>query len=182
MCIRDSVYTVTSIYNDAGICGTNIPLMDLVIGANVATIGKNAFRNNPVRSLTFEAGSGLSEIGDYAFSTLYLEDDIVIPQKVKSIGEGAFQGTACTNVRFATNTVTTSVGKSAFANCKKLETVLFDDSYAMTEMGESIFEGCTKLQTVSAVSYTHLTGRFCRDDQPAGGYQQGQKAGVYSFI
>ena len=144
-----NVYTVTSIYNDAGICGTNIPLMDLVIGANVATIGKNAFRNNPVRSLTFEAGSGLSEIGDYAFSTLYLEDDIVIPQKVKSIGEGAFQGTACTNVRFATNTVTTSVGKSAFANCKKLETVLFDDSYAMTEMGESIFEGCTKLQTVS---------------------------------
>lgn len=144
-----NVYTVTSIYNDAGICGTNIPLMDLVIGANVATIGKNAFRNNPVRSLTFEAGSGLSEIGDYAFSTLYLEDDIVIPQKVKSIGEGAFQGTACTNVRFATNTVTTSVGKSAFANCKKLETVLFDDSYAMTEMGEAIFEGCTKLQTVS---------------------------------
>ena len=144
-----NVYTVTSIYNDAGICGTNIPLMDLVIGANVATIGKNAFRNNPVRSLTFEAGSGLSEIGDYAFSTLYLEDDIVVPQKVKSIGEGAFQGTACTNVRFATNTVTTSVGKSAFANCKKLETVLFDDSYAMTEMGESIFEGCTKLQTVS---------------------------------
>lgn len=144
-----NVYTVTSIYNDAGICGTNIPLIDLVIGANVATIGKNAFRNNPVRSLTFEAGSGLSEIGDYAFSTSYLEDDIVIPQKVKSIGEGAFQGTACTNVRFTANTVTTSVGKSAFANCKKLETVLFDDSYAMNEMGESIFEGCTKLQTVS---------------------------------
>lgn len=142
-------YTVTSIYNDAGICGSNIPMIDLVIGANVATIGKNAFRNNPVRSLTFEAGSGLSEIGDYAFSTSYLEDDIVIPQKVKSIGEGAFQGTACTNVRFAANTVTTSVGKSAFANCKKLETVLFDNSYAMTEMGESIFEGCTKLQTVS---------------------------------
>ena len=144
-----NVYTVTSIYNDAGICGTNIPLIDLVIGANVATIGKNAFRNNPVRSLTFEAGSGLSEIGDYAFSTSYLEDDIVIPQKVKSIGKGAFQGTACTNVRFTANTVTTSVGKSAFANCKKLETVLFDDSYAMNEMGESIFEGCTKLQTVS---------------------------------
>lgn len=144
-----NVYTVTSIYNDAGICGSNIPMIDLVIGANVATIGKNAFRNNPVRSLTFEAGSGLSEIGDYAFSTSYLEDDIVIPQKVKSIGEGAFQGTACTNVRFVANTVTTSVGKSAFANCKKLETVLFDDSYAMTEMGESIFEGCTKLQTVS---------------------------------
>ena len=144
-----NVYTVTSIYNDAGICGSNIPMIDLVIGANVATIGKNAFRNNPVRSLTFEAGSGLSEIGDYAFSTSYLEDDIVIPQKVKSIGEGAFQGTACTNVRFAANTATTSVGKSAFANCKKLETVLFDNSYAMTEMGESIFEGCTKLQTVS---------------------------------
>ena len=144
-----NVYTVTSIYNDAGICGSNIPMIDLVIGANVATIGKNAFRNNPVRSLTFEAGSGLSEIGDYAFSTSYLEDDIVIPQKVKSIGEGVFQGTACTNVRFAANTATTSVGKSAFANCKKLETVLFDNSYAMTEMGESIFEGCTKLQTVS---------------------------------
>lgn len=144
-----NVYTVTSIYNDAGICGSNIPMIDLVIGANVATIGKNAFRNNPVRSLVFEAGSGLSEIGDYAFSTSYLEDDIVIPQKVKSIGEGAFQGTACTNVRFAANTVTTSVGKSAFANCKKLETVLFEDLYAMTEMGESIFEGCTKLQTVS---------------------------------
>lgn len=144
-----NVYTVTSIYNDAGICGSNIPMIDLVIGANVATIGKNAFRNNPVRTLAFEEGSGLSEIGDYAFSTPDLGEDIIIPQKVKSIGEGAFQGTECTNVRFAANTVTTSVGKSAFANCKKLETVLFDDSYTMTEMGESVFADCTKLQTVS---------------------------------
>ena len=144
-----NVYTVTSIYNDAGICGTDIPLMDLVIGANVATIGKNAFKDNPVRTLTFEVGSGLTEIGDYAFSTSSLEEDITIPQKVKNIGEGAFQGTSCTNVRFAANTSTTSMGASAFSNCKKLENIVFDDAYKMTEMGESVFAGCTKLQTVS---------------------------------
>lgn len=144
-----NVYTVTSIYNDAGICGTDIPLMDLVIGANVATIGKNAFKDNPVRTLTFEEGSGLTEIGDYAFSTSSLEEDITIPQKVKNIGEGAFQGISCTNVRFAANTSTTSMGASVFSNCKKLETVVFDDTYEMTEMGESVFAGCIKLKTVS---------------------------------
>ena len=144
-----NVYTVTSIYNDAGICGTDIPLMDLIIGANVATIGKNAFKDNPVRTLAFEEGSGLTEIGDYAFSTSSLEEDITIPQKVKIIGEGAFQGASCTNVRFAANTSTTAMGASVFSNCKKLETVVFDDAYKMTEMGESVFASCIKLQTVS---------------------------------
>lgn len=151
-----NVYTVTSIYNDAGICGTNIPLMDLVIGANVATIGKNAFRNNPVRSLTFEAGSGLSEIGDYAFSTSYLEDDIVIPQKVKSIGEGAFQGTACTNVRFAANTVTTSVGKSAFASCTKLQTVSGFPA-GVTKVPDSCFSGDSELKKVEYANIAAVT-------------------------
>ncbi len=87
-------YTVNTIYNDGGICGAGLPNLDLVIGKEVTLIGTNAFKDvgakTPVKSVTFEAESGLKEIGDYAFSAANLSGEVILPQSVEILGKVHF--------------------------------------------------------------------------------------------
>lgn len=176
-------YTVNTIYNDGGICGAGLPNLDLVIGKEVTLIGTNAFKDvgakTPVKSVTFEAESGLKEIGDYAFSAANLSGEVILPQSVEILGEGAFRGTACTKFTFEAGSKMTAMGNSVFANCGKLtevenfpsgitkipdssfmsDKVLAKVTYAapekMTGIGASAFSGCEVL--VSDASYSPIT-------------------------
>ena len=176
-------YTVNTIYNDGGICGAGLPNLDLVIGKEVTLIGTNAFKDvgakTPVKSVTFEAESGLKEIGDYAFSAANLSGEVILPQSVETLGEGAFRGTACTKFTFEAGSKMTAMGDSVFANCGKLtevenfpsgitkipdssfmsDKVLAKVTYAapekMTGIGASAFSGCEVL--VSDASYSPIT-------------------------
>lgn len=176
-------YTVNTIYNDGGICGSGLPNLDLVIGKEVTLIGTNAFKDvgakTPVKSVTFEAESGLKEIGDYAFSAANLSGEVILPQSVETLGEGAFRGTACTKFTFEADSKMTAMGDSAFANCGKLtevenfpsgitkipdssfmsDKVLAKVTYAapekMTGIGASAFSGCEVL--VSDALYSPIT-------------------------
>lgn len=176
-------YTVNTIYNDGGICGAGLPNLDLVIGKEVTLIGTNAFKDvgakTPVKSVTFEAESGLKEIGDYAFSAANLSGEVILPQSVEILGEGAFRGTACTKFTFEAGSKMTAMGDSVFANCGKLtevenfpsgitkipdssfmsDKVLAKATYAapekMTGIGASAFSGCEVL--VSDASYSPIT-------------------------
>lgn len=176
-------YTVNTIYNDGGICGAGLPNLDLVIGKEVTLIGTNAFKDvgakTPVKSVTFEAESGLKEIGDYAFSAANLSGEVILPQSVEILGEGAFRGTACTKFTFEAGSKMTAMGDSVFANCGKLtevenfpsgitkipdssfmsDKVLAKVTYAapekMTGIGASAFSGCEVL--VSDASYSPIT-------------------------
>lgn len=176
-------YTVNTIYNDGGICGAGLPNFDLVIGKEVTLIGTNAFKDvgakTPVKSVTFEAESGLKEIGDYAFSAANLSGEVILPQSVETLGEGAFRGTACTKFTFEAGSKMTAMGDSVFANCGKLtevenfpsgitkipdssfmsDKVLAKVTYAapekMTGIGASAFSGCEVL--VSDASYSPIT-------------------------
>ena len=176
-------YTVNTIYNDGGICGVGLPNLDLVIGKEVTLIGTNAFKDvgakTPVKSVTFEAESGLKEIGNYAFSAANLSGEVILPQSVETLGEGAFRGTACTKFTFEAGSKMTAMGDSVFANCGKLtevenfpsgitkipdssfmsDKVLAKVTYAapekMTGIGASAFSGCEVL--VSDASYSPIT-------------------------
>lgn len=176
-------YTVNTIYNDGGICGAGLPNLDLVIGKEVTLIGTNAFKDvgakTPVKSVTFEAESGLKEIGDYAFSAANLSGEVILPQAVETLGKGAFSGTACTKFTFEAGSKMTAMGDSVFANCGKLtevenfpsgitkipdssfmsDKVLAKVTYAapekMTGIGASAFSGCEVL--VSDASYSPIT-------------------------
>lgn len=176
-------YTVNTIYNDGGICGAGLPNLDLVIGKEVTLIGTNAFKDvgakTPVKSVTFEAESGLKEIGDYAFSAANLSGEVILPQSVEILGKGAFRGTACTKFTFEAGSKMTAMGDSVFANCGKLtevenfpsgitkipdssfmsDKVLAKVTYAapekMTGIGASAFSGCEVL--VSDASYSPIT-------------------------
>lgn len=176
-------YTVNTIYNDGGICGAGLPNLDLVIGKEVTLIGTNAFKDvgakTPVKSVTFEAESGLKEIGNYAFSAANLSGEVILPQSVETLGEGAFRGTACTKFTFEAGSKMTAMGDSVFANCGKLtevenfpsgitkipdssfmsDKVLAKVTYAapekMTGIGASAFSGCEVL--VSDALYSPIT-------------------------
>lgn len=176
-------YTVNTIYNDGGICGAGLPNLDLVIGKEVTLIGTNAFKDvgakTPVKSVTFEAESGLKENGDYAFSAANLSGEVILPQSVEILGEGAFRGTACTKFTFEAGSKMTAMGDSVFANCGKLtevenfpsgitkipdssfmsDKVLAKVTYAapekMTGIGASAFSGCEVL--VSDALYSPIT-------------------------
>lgn len=176
-------YTVNTIYNDGGICGAGLPNLDLVIGKEVTLIGTNAFKDvgakTPVKSVTFEAESGLKEIGEYAFSAANLSGEVILPQSVETLGEGAFRGTACTKFTFEAGSKMTAMGDSALSNCGKLtevenfpsgitkipdssfmsDKVLTKVTYAtaekMTGIGASAFSGCEVL--VSDALYSPIT-------------------------
>ena len=176
-------YTVNTIYNDGGICGAGLPNLDLVIGKEVTLIGTNAFKDvgakTPVKSVTFEAESGLKEIGDYAFSAANLSGEVILPQSVETLGKGAFSGTACTKFTFEAGSKMTAMGDSALSNCGKLtevenfpsgitkipdssfmsDKVLAKVTYAapekMTGIGASAFSGCEVL--VSDALYSPIT-------------------------
>ena len=82
-------YKVTSIAADAFKKDTK--LRKLVIGKNVAAIGKNAF-NGCSRLKTVQMGNKVTSIGAQAFLNCKSLTKIVIPARVKSIGKSAFKG------------------------------------------------------------------------------------------
>lgn len=100
----------------------------VVIGAGVTHIGNNAFRaagtswpDTNGNGLTFEEGSHLTSIGDYAFyystSSYYLinvpnNKTFTIPEGVTTIGQNAFYGQVINNLVLPNSLV--SVGDKAF--------------------------------------------------------------------
>ena len=77
--------------------------------------------------------------------------DIVIAdtynnQPVTTITNGAFADKEIESVMIPA-TVTT-INSRAFSNCKKLESVIFEDASKLEYIGEKAFEGCSKLQGI----------------------------------
>lgn len=60
-----------------------------VVPAMVEKISANAFAGSKVSSVTFEDGSNLKEIGNYAFSGSYIKS-IILPASVEQLGIGVF--------------------------------------------------------------------------------------------
>ena len=147
------------------------------VPATVREIAPNAFSGNlGLESVTFEAGSQLETIGNYAFSGTGITS-IVIPENVTSIGTGAFsycenlttvdlsgfKGTALPTESFANsrrvrnitwNANLASIGNSAFANTAL--TSLDLTGTAVTTIGNSAFASCPYLATVRLGAITSL--------------------------
>lgn len=154
-----------------GYDGTSVTLP-----SSVKDIGKEAFRESSfLASVTFEGGSGVENIGDYAFygctklSSFPMSDvlknigsyaftntgamnlgNISFPSSLVSIGESAFTGnTSLTSVNFAGGEALTSIGTAAFMNCTGLTTVTFGgDTPNLHDLSPQCFFLCTSLQTV----------------------------------
>ena len=101
-------------------------------------------------------GSGVTSIGDRAFSGCKGVTSITIPNSVTSIGYSAFSG--CTSLTSITipNSVT-SIEYSAFSGCTSLTSVTIP--YSVTSIGSSAFSGCTGLTSVAIPDSVKSIGR-----------------------
>ena len=71
-----------------------------------------------LRSVVFEQGSELTEIGEKAFSECTSLQDICLPDKLRKIGVLAFSSTGLTEVQIPASVH--SIGKLAFDKCNNL--------------------------------------------------------------
>ena len=91
-------------------------------------------------------GSGLSVIGDYAFSNVKTSS-IKFPEKVSSVGIYAFS--ECSNLKTVElNSALSSIGNNAFYNCSSIKTINLPKS--LKTLGEDVFTGCTSLETFTS--------------------------------
>ena len=99
--------------------------------------------------LAIRVGSGVTTIGNYAFSNCYSLQSVTIPSTVTSIGNGAFYYcTALTTVTIPSSV--TSIDNYAFQHCYTLTTVTIPST--VTSIGSSAFYNCYTLTTVTIPS------------------------------
>ena len=93
-----------------------------------------------LKRVTFEEGSKLTKIGNYAFYETALES-IVIPSSVESIGEHAFESTKLTSLTIPATV--TSLGTQAFYWCENLLSVTLGSGIKTLPTG--VFGNCSAL-------------------------------------
>ncbi len=121
-------------------------------GANITSIGANAFYNQPsLKNFIVEAGAYVGSIGDSAFYNCTAFESFKVPATVKSIAQNAFAN--CTNLSDLTFEAATaedaaiSISTYAFTNCTKLRTVVLPDH--LSSFNSAAFEGCTALKSIT---------------------------------
>lgn len=133
-------------------CCNNLTEIGLPI--RLKTLGKNAFDYcSNLKTLTFaEDNTQLTAIPDYAFRYTDSLGDVVLPENVTTFGVGAFQESGITSVSISSKFNTTSSG-SIFANCSRLETVVFrtytGSARSTCKTGTNMFANCTSLTSVT---------------------------------
>jgi hypothetical protein len=100
-------------------------------------------------------GSGVTSIGDYAFSDFTNVTSVSIPSTVTKIGTRAFYKNYGLKSVVLPDSVT-SVGKNAFQNCTGLLSVTLSGS--LSEIPAYCFNQCTRLRTVTMTACTTRIG------------------------
>ena len=107
-------------------------------------IGKQAFEYSGLKTVTM--GSGLTDIGEYAFrkcTSLYL---INLPDNILKIETGCFEGCSAL-ARITLPARMTNIGNSAFRDCTALKTV--DIPITLHGVDYYAFLGCSALKKIN---------------------------------
>ena len=109
----------------------------------LTSIGEDAF-SHCIGLTSICIPTGVTSIGDYAFSGCAGLTSITIPESVTSIGKYAFYGCkGLSSITIPENVV--SIGLDAFQNCTSLASVKIKNSV----IGGYMFEGCTGLKSIT---------------------------------
>ena len=118
-------------------------IKSVIIGSGVTSIGDYAF-SGCTAEIVWGDDPVIAEIGEYAFAG-YTGTSIVIPAGVTSIGEDAFYG--CTaEIVWGDDPVITEIGDYAFAGYKGTSIVI---PAGVTSIGSYAFSGCTGLTEIN---------------------------------
>ena len=118
---------------------------DVVIPTGVTRIGDSAFSGcRALKSVTIP--ESVTSIGDWAFFFCSALKSVTIPESVTSIGDWAFS--SCSALKSVTIPAgVTSIGGCVFYECKALKSVTIPDT--MTSIGRSAFSDCKALKSVT---------------------------------
>ncbi len=132
-----------AIYNNYGEYNSNIE--SVVIKSGITSIGDDAFTNcTSLANITIP--DSVTSIGEFAFYNCTSLASITIPDSVTEIGENAFSNcNSLKNVVIPDNV--TFIGEYAFAYCKGITNVIIGDGVVM--IGASAFSQCSNLMSVT---------------------------------
>ena len=126
----------------------NTDITSVTIPASVKRIGNGAFSSCfSLETVTFESGSSLETIGEYAFALSSALTSITIPASVKDIRLHAFQD--CSNlatVTFESGISLETISEGVFFNVA-LTSIIIPAS--VKNIGPMAFAGCSNLATVT---------------------------------
>ncbi len=151
----------------SGTCGANVN-WTLDTGTGVLSITGTGemydYNNTSVPWFSYRAyitsasiGSGVTSIGEFAFSRCNSLTSITIPDSVTSIGGRAFG--ACSLLRSITlpNSVT-SIGDYAFFGCESMTSIIIPNM--VTNIGFKVFEACTSLTSICIPDSVTSIGQY----------------------
>ncbi|MDD4820952.1 MAG: leucine-rich repeat domain-containing protein [Bacteroidales bacterium] len=126
----------------------NMPLKSVIIPSGVTSIGDNAFSGcSLLASITLP--SGVTLIGDRAFYYCNSLTSITIPSGVTLIGDWAFYDcSSLTSISLPSGV--TSIGSSAFSSCRGLTSITLPSG--VTSIGSSAFSSCRGLTSITLPS------------------------------
>ena len=150
--VNTLIYGVTGDIEVAEGALTGITACDVIVKKEVAALPAYIFRGI-ARSFTFEEGSRLTSIGNYAMADNALVTEIVLPASLTSIGSYAFSGCSSLTVIAIPANVTT-IGSYAFSGCSALESITLPD--AVTVIADGLFNECLALTTVNLGNVTEI--------------------------
>ena len=119
-------------------------IVNAVVTSGVTSIGESAFSG--CSSLTgITIPEGVTSIGYWAFEDCSSLSSITIPEGVTSIGSAAFDGcSSLTSVKIPEGV--TSIGNEAFRGCSSLSSITIPGG--VTSIGDWAFSGCGSLTNV----------------------------------
>ena len=129
---------------------------EILIGNGVETIGSSAFCSfSSLKTIKFDDGSSLKEIGGSTFEFCSSLTSINIPDGVTNIGNYAFSDCGqLQTVNILNSSKLESIGNYAFKGCSSLTSINIPDG--VTSIGSYAFSGCSLLQTASISNSSKL--------------------------
>ncbi len=141
--LPESVKSISSAFR------SNLELIDIKIGSNVRYIGNFAFFEAKHLESVDLSESGVTHIGDQAFSGCYALSEIALPATLGTVGnEVFFECTALASVELPASLK--YIGDYMFADCTALREIIMPSGVA--EIGKYAFYQTTALSEVSLPS------------------------------
>lgn len=130
-------------------------ITELLIPREIKKINNNIFENSKyITKVTFEPGSVLTEIGDYAFESCVKMTSITLPKGLKKIGKKAFA--QCTSLTKLTIPSTVTSGEEILGKSKSVKKVTF--ASGIKEIPNDILKYAYSVESISIKSGVKAIG------------------------